>query len=162
MTPRKRNPKITEEDRPKRIRFVSYVRQSTDGQDDLLSPEAQVRRIDAFGDRDDADKVGGYEDIAISGSSAENRPGFQRMIADALSPDHPFDMIIVYDISRFSRNTRELLNYVHLLKKHGVKLQSVTEPHYGDAASDESWDPHLSRQRIDASKDGQENPRQSV
>ena len=53
--------------------------------------------------------VGGYEDIAISGGSAENRPGFQRMIADAISPEHPFDMIIVYDISRFTSTTAALL-----------------------------------------------------
>ena len=52
--------------------------------------------------------VGGYEDIAISGGSAENRPGFQRMIADAISPEHPFDMIIVYDISRFTRECRHI------------------------------------------------------
>ena len=61
------------------------------------------------------------------------------MIADATSPKRPFDMIIVYDLSRFSRKTLDLLQYIALLKKHGVKLQSLTEPHYGDAASDESW-----------------------
>ena len=48
--------------------------------------------------------VAAYNDIAISGASAENRLGFQRMIADAISPEHPFDMIIVYDISRFTRS----------------------------------------------------------
>jgi DNA invertase Pin-like site-specific DNA recombinase len=139
LTPRKRNTWVSEEDRSKRIRAVYYVRQSTEGQDDLLSPEAQVRRIDAFAERDGVDMVGGYEDIAISGSSTENRPGFQRMIAHAKSPKRPFDMIIVYDLSRFSRKTLDLLQYIAVLKKHGVKLQSVTEPHYGDAASDESW-----------------------
>ena len=139
MAPRKRQTRIIEEDGPKRIRAVSYVRQSTEGQDDLLSPEAQVRRIETFAHRDDVDMVGGYDDIAISGATAAKRPGFQRMIKDATSAERPFDMIIVYDISRFSRNTRELLNYRHQLKQHGVSVQSVTEPHHGDAASDELW-----------------------
>ncbi len=139
MTPRKKRTGTILEADPRRIRAVYYVRNSTDDQDDLLSPEVQTRRSHDIADKNNADMVGGYEDIAISGGSAENRPGFQRMIADAISPEHPFDMIIVYDISRFSRNTRELLDYKHLLKKHGVRIQSVTEPHYGDAASDEAW-----------------------
>ena len=139
MTARKKRTRITVETGPKRIQAVSYVRQSTDGQDDLLSPDAQTFRIDTFAERDDSDMVGAYDDIAISGASAENRPGFQRMIADAISPGHPFDMIIVYDIARFTRKTKDLLNYKDLLKEHGVRIQSVTEPHYGDAASDEAW-----------------------
>ena len=139
MSPRKRNPKITEKDRPKKIRAVYYVRQSTEGQDDLLSPESQIRKIKAFAEREGIEMVGGYEDIAISGSSAENRAGFQRMIGNGTSSKNPFEMIIVYDISRFTRKTKDLLNYRDLLKEHGVRIQSVTEPHNGDAASDEAW-----------------------
>ena len=116
-----------------------YVRQSTEGQDDLLSPEAQIRIIKDFAETEGADVIGGYEDIAISGYHSENRPGFLRMIADAISSEHPLDMIIVYDLSRFSRNTLDLLQHVKLLREHGVRLQSVTEPHNGDPASDESW-----------------------
>ena len=139
MTARKRKTRIAEQDRPKRIRAVYYVRQSTEGQDDLLSPEAQIRIIKDFAETESADVIGGYEDIAISGYHAENRPGFLRMIADAISSEHPLDMIIVYDLSRFSRNTLDLLQHVKLLREHGVRLQSVTEPHNGDPASDESW-----------------------
>ena len=140
MTPRKRNTRINEKEGPIRIRAVSYVRMSTEGQDDLLSPEAQRRRIDSFADREGSiDMVGEYEDIAISGSTMSKRPGVQRMIRDATSPEHPFDMVIVYDISRLSRNTREFLNLVHMLSQYGVSVQSVAEPHHGDAASDEHW-----------------------
>ena len=139
MTPRKKRTGTILEADPRRIRAVYYVRNSTDDQDDLLSPEVQIRRSHDIADKNNADMVGGYEDIAISGGSAENRPGFQRMIADAISPEHPFDMIIVYDISRFTRKTKDLLIYKDILKAHGVRIQSVTEPHYGDAASDEAW-----------------------
>ena len=140
MTPRKRNTRINEKEGPIRIRAVSYVRMSTEGQDDLLSPEAQRRRIDSFADREGSiDMVGEYEDIGISGSTMSKRPGVQRMIRDATSPEHPFDMVIVYDISRLSRNTREFLNLVHMLSQYGVSVQSVAEPHHGDAASDEHW-----------------------
>ena len=139
MTPRKKKTGTIVEAGPKRLRAVIYVRQSTDGQDDLLSPEVQIRKCHDLADKYDIDVVGVYDDIAISGGSAEKRRGFQLMIADAISTQHPFEMIIVYDISRFTRKTKDLLNYRDLLKEHGVRIQSVTEPHNGDAASDEAW-----------------------
>ena len=123
----------------KRLRAAGYIRNSTDGQDDLLSPEAQSTRIERFADRYEADVLEFFDDIAISGASVQRRSGFLRMIAKATSPEHPFDMIIVYDLSRFTRNTRDLLNFLHLLRKHGVQLQSVTQPHSGDPADDEAW-----------------------
>ena len=139
MSPRKRNTRITVKEGPMRIRAVTYVRMSTEGQDDLLSPEAQTRRMGIFLDNEGAEWVGEYEDIAISGSTILKRPGIQRLIRDAISPEHPFDMVLLYDLSRISRNTRELLNLIFLLAQHGVAVQSVTEPHRGDAASDEHW-----------------------
>ena len=122
-----------------RLQAAGYIRISTAGQDDLLSPEAQSTRIERFGDRYEADVIEFFEDIAISGASIEKRHGFKRMIAKAISPEHPFDIIIVYDLSRFTRNTRDLLNLLHLLRNHGVQLQSVTQPHSGNPADDEAW-----------------------
>ena len=162
MTPRKRNPKITEKDRPKRIRAVYYVRQSTEGQDDLLSPESQIRKIKAFAEREGIEMVGGYEDIAISGSSTENRRGFQRMIADATSSKNLFEMIIVYDISRFSRKTLDLLQLRRPAEKARRKAPVRNRTPLRRRSLRRILDPHLSRQRSDAAKDGQENPRQPV
>ena len=59
--------------------------------------------------------------------SPDDRPGFQQMIADALLDERPFDTIIVYDMSRFSRNTSDLTRYRNQLEEAGVRLLSATE-----------------------------------
>ena len=49
------------------------------------------------------------------------------MIADALSPEKPFDTIIVYDLSRFSGNASDLARYRNQLEEVGVRVLSATE-----------------------------------
>jgi site-specific DNA recombinase len=57
----------------------------------------------------------------------DHRPEFQRMIDAAISEAHPFDLILVRELSRFFRDP--LLNeiYVRRLRKAGVVLRSITE-----------------------------------
>lgn len=59
-----------------------------------------------------------YADEGISGTSAEKRPDFQRLLADC----HRglIDRIIVKSISRFARNTRECLEAIRELRLLGV------------------------------------------
>lgn len=59
-----------------------------------------------------------YADEGISGTSAEKRPDFQRLLADC----HRglIDRIIVKSISRFARNTRECLETIRELRLLGV------------------------------------------
>jgi len=67
-----------------------------------------------------------YVDDAISGTSAEERPGFQRMIADAAHGD--FKAVIVWNSDRFSRgDVTETEHYRYLLRQADVKVLSVTE-----------------------------------
>ena len=56
------------------------------------------------------------------------RPGFQRMIADALSDESPFDTIIVYNCARFARSVSDLIRYRNQLEEGGVRLLCATEP----------------------------------
>ena len=70
--------------------------------------------------------VGEYTDDAISGTSAEERPAFQRMIADAKRGG--FKAVIVWNSDRFSRgDVTETEHYRYLLRKANVKVLSVTE-----------------------------------
>ena len=55
-------------------------------------------------------------------------PGFQRMIADALSGERPFGTIIVYDFARFSRSASDLIRYRDRLERAGVRLLYATGP----------------------------------
>ncbi len=70
-----------------------------------------------------------YRDDGISGTSASKRTGFQQMIIDAQKKPRPFDVILVYDFSRFARNKEESVMYKALLrKKCGIDVISITQP----------------------------------
>lgn len=70
-----------------------------------------------------------YRDDGISGTSANKRNAFQRMIANAQKKPRPFDVILVYDFSRFARNKEESVMYKALLrKKCGIDVISITQP----------------------------------
>lgn len=61
----------------------------------------------------------------MSGTSAEHRTNFQRMIADSASGK--FQAVLVYKLDRFARNRYDSAIYKSKLKKNGVKVVSATE-----------------------------------
>lgn len=66
------------------------------------------------------DFVGVYADRGISGRSVERRPQFLRMMQDAR--DGKIDVIYCKSVSRFSRNTTQLLAAVRELRDLGVEV----------------------------------------
>ena len=97
------NPRPDTQSKPEqpRRRAVAYVRMSTDLQQ--YSTENQMAVIERYAADNDMELVATYSDEARSGLRYENRPGMQRMLADAQSADAGFDTILVYDISRWGR-----------------------------------------------------------
>lgn len=61
-----------------------------------------------------------YADDGISGLSIRKRDGFNRMVADAL--DSKIDLIITKSLSRFARNTVDVLTTIRSLKAVGVAV----------------------------------------
>ena len=59
-----------------------------------------------------------YADEAISGTSAQKRPDFQRLLADCRRGK--VDKVLVKSISRFARNTRDCLEAIRELRSIGV------------------------------------------
>jgi site-specific DNA recombinase len=59
-----------------------------------------------------------YADEAISGTNTKDRVQFNRMIREAR--EGKIDLILTKSISRFSRNTMDLLKYVRELKEKGI------------------------------------------
>lgn len=59
-----------------------------------------------------------FADEGLSGMKANNRPEFQRMIR--MCELHQIDLIITKSVSRFSRNTKEALEYARKLKNLGI------------------------------------------
>lgn len=66
-----------------------------------------------------------YIDEARSGRT-DRREGFQEMIADAKN-NPPWTKILVYDMSRFARNSTDASNYTSNLEDLGIELVSVTQ-----------------------------------
>src|SRR5437870_9230987 len=67
-----------------------------------------------------------YVDEALSGVGVEHRPAYRRLLA-ALVGTPPFEVLLVDDLSRLSRDAAEILRLVRLLQGLGVKLISVAD-----------------------------------
>ncbi|MGN0142107.1 MAG: recombinase family protein [Roseburia sp.] len=106
------------------MNIAAYCRVSTDKEDQLNSLEAQKEFFLEYTKRTGDTLVKLYADEGISGTKIKNRKEFLRMLADA---EHGlFDMVVVKDISRFARNTVDLLQSVRKLKALGIETQFLT------------------------------------
>ena len=106
------------------MNIAAYCRVSTDKEDQLNSLEAQKAFFTEYTQRTGDDLVRLYADEGISGTKIKNRKEFLRMMSDA--ERGLFDMVVVKDISRFARNTVDLLQNVRKLKALGIETQFLT------------------------------------
>jgi len=68
-----------------------------------------------------------YTDEAVSGLSVEDREGLQRLVHAALRTPRPFDVILVDDTSRLSRDVVDTVQQFRELRFHGVDLFFVNQ-----------------------------------
>ena len=102
-----------------RLRVAAYARVSSDSDDQENSLAAQTRYYtDHIAEMPQWDLVDIYADDGISGTSAEKRTDFQRLMNDCRRG--LVDRILVKSISRFARNTPECLQAVRELREMGV------------------------------------------
>ncbi len=106
------------------MKIAAYCRVSTDKADQLNSLEAQKEFFMEYTKRTGDVLVKLYADEGISGTKIKNRKEFLRMMADA--EKGMFKMVVVKDISRFARNTVDLLQNVRKLKSLGIETQFLT------------------------------------
>lgn len=106
------------------MNIAAYCRVSTDKEDQLNSLETQKEFFLEYTKRTGDNLIKLYADEGISGTKIKNRKEFQRMLADA--EKGLFDMVVVKDISRFARNTVDLLQSVRKLKALGIETQFLT------------------------------------
>lgn len=106
------------------MNIAAYCRVSTDKEDQLNSLEAQKAFFSEYTKRTGDNLIRLYADEGISGTKIKNRKEFLRMMSDA---EHGlFDMVVVKDISRFARNTVDLLQNIRKLKALGIETQFLT------------------------------------
>lgn len=98
---------------------AAYCRVSTDSKDQLNSYHAQISYYtQLINDNPDWVLYDLYADRGITGTSMEKRDEFKRMLADCR--EGKIKRILVKSVSRFARNTTELLETTRELKDLGV------------------------------------------
>lgn len=106
------------------MNIAAYCRVSTDKEDQLNSLEAQKEFFTEYTKHTGDNLIRLYADEGISGTKIKNRKEFLHMMADA--ERGLFDMVVVKDISRFARNTVDLLQNIRKLKALGIETQFLT------------------------------------
>lgn len=106
------------------MNIAAYCRVSTEKEDQLNSLEAQKNFFKEYTDRSGDRLVKLYADEGLSGTKIKNRKQFLKMMTDA--ENGLFDMVVVKDISRFARNTVDLLQNIRKLKSLGIETQFLT------------------------------------
>jgi len=81
------------------------------------------KKAEENGDR--LQKENCYRDIGRSGTEADNRKEFQKMILEGL--ESKFTILYILNISRFGRDLGDQEHYLKKLRKVGIKVYSVDE-----------------------------------
>ena len=104
-----------------------YTRVSTTMQIDGYSLDAQKGRMKAYADFNKYQIVGEYEDAGKSGKSIEGRASFCRMMEDIKSGKDGVAYVLVFKLSRFGRNTADVLSTLQVMQDFGVNLICVED-----------------------------------
>lgn len=111
---------------PERKKVAAYCRVSMETERLHHSLSAQVSRYsELIQSNPQWEFAGIYADEGISGTKAEKRPEFMRLIADCDAGK--IDIVLTKSISRFARNTVDLLKTVRHLKDIGVEVRFEKE-----------------------------------
>ena len=120
---------------PKLKKVAAYARVSSDKYNMYHSLSSQVSYYSKLiQENPEWEYVGVYADNAYSGTKI-NRPDFQRLLNDCRAGK--IDMIITKSISRFARNTLDLLSVIRELKDLGINVYFEKENIYTMSADGE-------------------------
>ena len=104
-----------------KLRVAAYCRVSTEMEDQKTSFEQQVKTYtQQIRANQEWEFAGVFADFGVTGTSAEKRTEFQRMVKAC--EEGKIDLILTKSISRFARNTLECLTYVRHLNNLGVHI----------------------------------------
>ena len=107
-------------------RVAAYARVSLDSERLIHSLSAQVSYYSDYIQKNPLWIYAGvYADEGISGTQTQKRDEFNRLMKDC--EDGKIDIILVKSISRFARNTVDLLSSVRYLKSLGIEVRFEKE-----------------------------------
>ena len=91
-----------------------------------LSISAQLRALRDYAEKNNYLVVREYVDEAESGRDAD-RPQFRQMLDAASADDAPFEEILVWKFSRFTRKREHAVAFKSMLRRRGIRVVSITE-----------------------------------
>lgn len=108
------------------LRVAAYCRVSTDDEEQKTSYEAQIGYYtEKINSNPEWQMAGIFADEGISGTQAQKRPEFLKMIR--LCRQRKIDVILTKSLSRFARNTVDSLGYIRELRALGIAVISEKE-----------------------------------
>lgn len=121
IEPKKKEETNTE----KKLRVAAYCRVSKDIEEQESSLATQMSTYNRIiSQHPDWELVEIYKDKGKTGTNTKKRLDFNRMLDDA--KEGKIDLILVKSVSRFSRNTIDLLEYHTLSKRNGYLFLLTT------------------------------------
>ena len=109
----------TQRPESQKLRVAAYCRVSSDSNDQMNSFMAQLNYYTTLiSGKANWTMTDIYADAGITGTSAQKRPDFQRLLSDCRKGQ--VDKILVKSISRFARNAKDCLETIRELKAIGV------------------------------------------
>ncbi len=116
------------------IRAAQYVRMSTEHQ--KYSTENQSDAIDGYAVAHGLTIVRTYADEGKSGLNLEGRASLQQLIADVTGGVADFEVVLVYDVSRWGRfqDADQSAYYEYICRNAGVAVQYCAEQFENDGS----------------------------
>lgn len=102
------------------MKIAAYCRVSTEKEAQIDSLEKQIEFFNEFTKKNGYELYKLYADEGISGKQIKHRKQFQAMMQDAKAKK--FEKVVVKDVSRFARNTVDLLQSIRELKSYGIEV----------------------------------------
>ena len=120
--------------RPATVRAAQYVRMSTEHQQ--YSTENQADAIRQYAEQRGIEIVRTYADEGKSGLRIDGRDALKQLIEDVESGTADFNVILVYDVSRWGRfqDADESAYYEYICKRAGIAVQYCAEQFENDGS----------------------------
>lgn len=115
------------EPKKKLIKAYSYIRVSTAMQVEGYSVEAQRNTIFKYAKEHDMIVVHEYQDLGVSGKNIEKRPCFKEMLNDIANNKDDVKFVLVFKLSRFGRNTADVVSSLQYIQDYGVNLVCIDD-----------------------------------
>ena len=116
------------------FRAAQYVRMSTEHQQ--YSTENQADKIKEYAARRGIEIIKTYADEGKSGLRIDGRQALQRLIHDVESGQADFQIILVYDVSRWGRfqDADESAYYEYICRRAGIQVAYCAEQFENDGS----------------------------